>query len=223
VVKLFRSLIWYNRTVSILTSICSATLTVSHFSFPESEYKPRVLYVILRNKSVGMGKTIQVAALIHTVKSLGNPPEGGPEVKPRMRQLAIDRAFKVTTDSRLRTTACRSTLVVAPTSLLSQWESELQRASAKGTLSTIVWHGANRAGLEVDIDGIDVLITSYGVLVSEHGRQERVNSHYRSPLFTSAFLDPDSPSLTDFYDLKRVGFVLVRVILRDANSNRLSV
>lgn len=132
-----------------------------------------------------MGKTIQIAALIHTAKSYNDSREDSPELKPRMRQLAIDRAFKTTTASRSRPIISRTTLVVAPTSLLGQWQSELQRASQKGTLTAMVWHGSNRAGLEVDTDGADVIITSYGVLVSEHAKHERVNSTYRSPLFAS--------------------------------------
>lgn len=136
---------------------------------------------------MGLGKTIQIASLIHSVKNDVESRATSVEVKPRMRQLAIDRAFKATTTSRSRSTTCRTTLVIAPTSLLSQWESELQRSSKQGTLNVTVWHGANRGGLEVDTDAIDVLITSYGVLVSEHARHGRINSTYRSPLFTTSW------------------------------------
>lgn len=127
-----------------------------------------------------------------------------------MRQIAIDRAFKATAINRSKSTTCRTTLVVAPTSLLSQWESELQRASKKGTLTVVVWHGGNRASLEVNTDGIDVLITSYGVLVSEHAKHERVtvNGNYRSPLFTSKFVNSLLLVLITVQQ-KRLGFGLV--------------
>jgi DNA repair protein RAD5 len=148
---------------------------------------------------MGMGKTIQIAALIHTAKNNDDSREDSPELKPRMRQLAIDKAFKATTASRSRSTTSCTTLVVAPTSLLGQWASELQRASQKGTLTAMVWHGANRSGLEADTDGIDVIITSYGVLVSEHAKHERMNSAYRSPLFTSKSVNTASYPLINFF------------------------
>jgi DNA repair protein RAD5 len=162
----------------------------------------------LKMPEMGMGKTIQIAALIHTAKAYDDSREDSPEFKPKMRQLAIDRVFKATSASRSRSTTSRTTLVVAPTSLLSQWASELQRASQKGTLTAMVWHGANRSGLEVDTDGIDVLITSYGVLVSEHAKHERMNSTYRSPLFTSKFVNTICCPVTNFAT-KPLGFALV--------------
>jgi DNA repair protein RAD5 len=132
-----------------------------------------------------MGKTIQIASLIHTVRGADDSRESSHVPKPKMRQLAIDKAFKAKMVSKFGNSACRVTLVIAPTSLLSQWASELQRASKQGTLSVMVWHGSNRANLEADIDGLDVLITSYGVLVSEFTRNESSKSTYRSPLFES--------------------------------------
>lgn len=132
-----------------------------------------------------MGKTIQIASLIHTVRHTDDDSrESSYEIKPKMRQLAIDKAFKAQIVSR---SACRATLVIAPTSLISQWASELQRASKPGTLSVMVWHGTNRATLEADIDGLDVLITSYGVLVSEFAKHGSTKSNYRSPLFESKY------------------------------------
>ena len=72
-----------------------------------------------------------------------------------------------------------ATLIVAPTSLLAQWAEELQRSSEPDTLNAIVWHGQNRLDLDsaVDNDGvINVVITSYGTLVSEHAKHERQSS-----------------------------------------------
>lgn len=132
-----------------------------------------------------MGKTIQIASLIHTVKFEDANGENNISLGPKLKQIAIDRSFKARMVESRRLAGCRATLVIAPTSLLSQWASELQRASKKGTLTVMVWHGTNRANLEANINGIDVLITSYGVLASEHARHEAMRSNYRSPLFES--------------------------------------
>lgn len=95
----------------------------------------------------------------------------------RARQLKLDNAFRSTAlGQRKKTKGPSATLIVAPTSLLSQWHDELQRSSAPGTLQATVWHGQNR----LDLDGIEddsnddspiiVIITSYGVLASEHSK-----------------------------------------------------
>ncbi|CAE6483636.1 unnamed protein product [Rhizoctonia solani] len=73
-----------------------------------------------------------------------------------------------------------ATLLIAPISLLSQWQSELDRSSKPETLRTIVWHGLNRANL-YDVLGpqatgerpVDVVITSYGTLSSEYANVEK--------------------------------------------------
>lgn len=69
----------------------------------------------------------------------------------------------------------RVTLVVCPVSLASQWHSELEKMSEKGTLSSCLWYGPDRADLSglLAKEGkkkIDVVITSYGTLVSEYQR-----------------------------------------------------
>lgn len=69
-----------------------------------------------------------------------------------------------------------ATLVVCPVSLAKQWQEELDRMSVKGSLRSSLWYGTDRGDLDVLLnapDGdvrTDVIITSYGTLVSEHGR-----------------------------------------------------
>ncbi|KAF7310688.1 DNA repair protein [Mycena chlorophos] len=87
-----------------------------------------------------------------------------------------------------------ATLIVAPTSLLAQWESELQRCSKPGTLECVIWHGQNRQDLQAMLDDDDdsddgvtkikVVITSYGVLASEHAKLDKS----KSPLYEVEWL-----------------------------------
>ncbi|QRV83192.1 hypothetical protein RhiJN_11208 [Ceratobasidium sp. AG-Ba] len=76
-----------------------------------------------------------------------------------------------------------ATLLIAPISLLGQWESELERSSKPGSLRTLIWHGLNRANLsevlgpqQIGDRPVDVVITSYGTLVSEFSNVEKGKS-----------------------------------------------
>ena len=91
------------------------------------------------------------------------------------KQLRLNSAFR---PIRRSSKPPFATLVVAPTSLLNQWEEELRRSSKQGTLEIFVWHGQNRLDLDGILEGdnsqvIKVVITSYGVLASEHAKVDR--------------------------------------------------
>ncbi|KAJ7642840.1 SNF2 family N-terminal domain-containing protein [Mycena rosella] len=161
--------------------------------FPKAERKGRG--GILADE-MGMGKTIELAALIHTncAPDTERPAQdAAPATKHR--QLKLNNAFKKL-PRRKAQKAPSATLIVAPTSLLSQWEGELQRCSKPGTITVLLWHGQNRLDLEDvleedddDDDGdrtIKVIITSYGVLASEHAKSEKSTS--KSPVFEIEWL-----------------------------------
>lgn len=214
-----------------------------------------------------------IASLLHTNRYLPDPPSssppppsfkpniqllpGKPKGKPKPRQVRLQVAFKnypnaksaVKDAPRLHQGNQKripsATLVVAPTSLLSQWEEELRRCSQEGTIDVNVWHGQNRFSLHealypdevehiddddeikshsdededvvmVDETGSDVggddgdewdpraaskkvpkvklkdkkkkirvVVTSYGVLVSEHAKYEKSARKSGSSVFES--------------------------------------
>ena len=141
-----------------------------------------------------MGKTIMVSSLIQT--NLGEKPEeqvpfspedSVPEPRIKHKQLRLDSAFRPTL-KKVDTRRSRATLIIAPASLLDQWATELQRSSEKGTINTIIWHGQGREDLEstidANIDATDVVITSFGTLVSEHSKWETCGRK-GVPLFSS--------------------------------------
>ncbi|OJA20678.1 HLTF/DNA helicase [Rhizopogon vesiculosus] len=128
---------------------------------------------------VGMGKTIMLSALIHTNRDPESIlPDDTSRDLARARQLKLDNAFRSIAlgQTKKPTKGPSATLIVAPTSLLSQWYDELQRSSAPGTLQATIWHGQNRLDLDsIEDDSnndapITVIITSYGVLASEHSK-----------------------------------------------------
>lgn len=129
-----------------------------------------------------------IASLIHTNHSAeplnSSASHNQTAAKP---QLTLDKSFrpKATTSSTRQARGPSATLIVAPVSLVGQWESEINRCSVKDEIRTLLWHGANRGGIEVDVedDCIHVVITSYGTMATEHAKW--LKSKGSSPLFNS--------------------------------------
>ena len=57
------------------------------------------------------------------------------------------------------------TLIVAPTSLLVNWQREIARFTP--TLSSAIWHGTDRKARGIRIDKVDILITSYALVTRD--------------------------------------------------------
>jgi DNA repair protein RAD5 len=123
-----------------------------------------------------MGKTIMLSALIQTNRALTEWEQSRREEDaPKRNQLRLDNKFKPVVSSDNRTKGpSTATLIIAPTSLLTQWSEELERSSKPGTLKVVVWHGSNRLDIGRLQKGgghqLVVVITSYGVLASEHAK-----------------------------------------------------
>ncbi|THC96788.1 hypothetical protein EYZ11_003713 [Aspergillus tanneri] len=132
--------------------------------FPEQEQ--HCLGGILADE-MGLGKTIEMLSLIHTHRN----------VPPRQ---AWDAPSSVSDLPPLHSTYARvvpapyTTLVVAPTSLLSQWESEALKASQPGSITVYMYYG-NDKNIDLrklcsasNLTAPNVIVTSYGVVLSEH-------------------------------------------------------
>lgn len=119
---------------------------------------------------MGLGKTIQMLGLVHTHRS---------EVAEQAK-LSANGVGSVNNLPRLPSSASGvvsapcTTLVVAPMSLLAQWQSEAENASKEGTLKSMVYYGSDKVAnlrtlcCEANASTApDVIITSYGVVLSE--------------------------------------------------------
>ncbi|KAI1758692.1 DNA repair protein rad-5 [Hypoxylon sp. FL1150] len=118
---------------------------------------------------MGLGKTIQMLSLIHSHKSDITIPKSESGTLGTLNNLR-----KMSSNFSGVVSAHKTTLVIAPMSLLAQWQSEAENASKEGTLKSIVYYGNEKADnlqalcCDANIASApDVVITSYGVVLSE--------------------------------------------------------
>jgi DNA repair protein RAD5 len=120
---------------------------------------------------MGLGKTIEIYALIHSNRSETDLEAADKTIT------SVNRLPRMPQSSTSVEPAPCTTLVVAPMSLLAQWESEAVKCSQPGTLRTMVYYGSEKA---VNLQALcsaanaasapHVIITSYGTVLSEFGQ-----------------------------------------------------
>lgn len=116
---------------------------------------------------MGLGKTIEMLSLIHTHR---NPVIKSDSAAPRSLPRLLHKSAAVEP-------APYTTLVIAPMSLLAQWQSEAEKASKDGTLKVMLYYGTEKAvnlrslcSASSGANAPNVIITSYGVVLAEHGQ-----------------------------------------------------
>lgn len=87
---------------------------------------------------MGLGKTVQTIALLLAVKS------------------AVEKDAKADGTKKFKA------LIVAPTSVVTNWERELDKFAP--SLNHMVWHGADRKQRADELEDADIVITSYALL-----------------------------------------------------------
>src|ERR1700753_2547549 len=119
---------------------------------------------------MGLGKTIEMLSLIHSHKS-------DVAIAASSGMVTVNNLPRLPKNSTSVEFAPCTTLVVAPMSLLAQWQSEAEKASLPGTLKTMVYYGADK---NVNLRNLccaanaanapNIIITSYGVVLSEYNQ-----------------------------------------------------
>ncbi|PNY24169.1 DNA repair protein RAD5 [Tolypocladium capitatum] len=119
---------------------------------------------------MGLGKTIQMLSLVHSHRS---------EIARKARLSAggisnVNQLPRLGTNSASVLAASCTTLVVAPMSLLAQWQSEAEKASKQGTMKIELYYGNEKANNLQALccsanasSAPDLVITSYGIVLSE--------------------------------------------------------
>ena len=117
---------------------------------------------------MGLGKTIEMLSLMHSNRS-----DIAVQTTQSMPSSVIDLPRLPKTSASVES-APYTTLVVAPMSLLAQWESEAIKASKPGTLKTLVYYGSDKVAnlqhmcCEANAASApNLIITSYGIVLSE--------------------------------------------------------
>ncbi|RDA82683.1 hypothetical protein CP532_6335 [Ophiocordyceps camponoti-leonardi (nom. inval.)] len=118
---------------------------------------------------MGLGKTIQMLSLIHSHRS-------EEAIESRLSSggiSSVNQLPRLANSADVLPAPC-TTLIVAPMSLLSQWQSEAERASKQGTMKIELYYGNDKTSNLQTLccsanagSAPDMVITSYGVVLSE--------------------------------------------------------
>ena len=73
------------------------------------------------------------------------------------------------------TQAPKTTLIVCPVSVMSNWVSQIETHVRKDTLRVAIHHGRNREELINQLDEIDVLVASYNTISYDFGSQDKAS------------------------------------------------
>ncbi|KDQ28039.1 hypothetical protein PLEOSDRAFT_1042220, partial [Pleurotus ostreatus PC15] len=120
-------------------------------------------------------KSIYYNLAAHTPRALDSPPalgRGGlcadSMVSWTSGKTLTMLALIVATRKDKLTNFSKSTLIVVPLSIMSNWEKQIKDHVVPGTLSNSLYYGAGRSLSAKDLSGYDIVITTYQVLTGEH-------------------------------------------------------
>ncbi|KAJ7948142.1 putative DNA repair helicase rad5,16 [Quillaja saponaria] len=103
---------------------------------------------------MGMGKTIQAIALVLAKREID------------LTVCELDEP-RMSSGSSSRLLAIKGTLVVCPVVAVSQWVSEIDRFTSKGSTKVLVYHGAKRGKNPQEFAAYDFVVTTYSIVESE--------------------------------------------------------
>ena len=141
---------------------------------------------------MGLGKTIEMFSLMHTNKSdLAHTTSESGSLIDSGSVMNLTRLPKASSSVE---PAPYTTLVVAPMSLLAQWESEAIKSSKTGTMKSLIYYGNEKSTNLQTLcstanasNGPNVIITSYGVVLSEFNQVASPGGDRGSGLFSVEF------------------------------------
>ncbi|MCJ1474455.1 hypothetical protein MMC13_003113 [Lambiella insularis] len=138
----------------------------------ERSRPPEVLGGILADM-MGLGKTLSILSLI--VGSLDQASEWAKEIPPS----------PATGEGSALHRNSKSTLLVAPLSVVANWEEQIAAHIMPQTISCYIYHGNNRSQDIEELAEYDIIITTYSIVSSEfNGRSKKRNG---SPLLQTNF------------------------------------
>uniref|UniRef100_A0A7N0TAN8 Helicase ATP-binding domain-containing protein n=1 Tax=Kalanchoe fedtschenkoi TaxID=63787 RepID=A0A7N0TAN8_KALFE len=106
---------------------------------------------------MGMGKTIQAIALVLAKRECS-------QAASQFVELSLPG------ESSTGLPAVKGTLVICPLVAVTQWESEINRFTAKGSTKVLIYHGASRGKCLGQLSEYDFVLTTYALVESEYRR-----------------------------------------------------
>ncbi|KAL4941059.1 DNA repair protein rad5 [Aspergillus oleicola] len=113
---------------------------------------------------MGLGKTIEMLSLVHSHRNV--PPSHATDLARLPTSGVVPGPY--------------TTLVVAPTTLLAQWENEALKASNESSMKVLMYYGNEKSVNLRELCAAgnpaapNVIVTSYGVVLAEHKSQQAI-------------------------------------------------
>ncbi|ANB15029.1 DNA helicase RAD5 [Sugiyamaella lignohabitans] len=180
----------YSKGARFYANLYSGELSLK---FPTQ--KKSVLGGILADE-MGLGKTISTMALVHSCQD----------------------TVPTATSPKRKNYLANTTLVIAPMSLLSQWESEALASSGPGTVNVLVYYGSSASSeFRKLVDSKEkvpkIIITSYGTLVSEYNNLVRFRKANGYDVNNESWQNSEDLKLFDFYN-----YTFYRIVLDEGHT-----
>lgn len=144
----------------------------------QREQPPPTLGGILADM-MGLGKTLSVLSLITKTLDAAErwsqlppvQPRAPPERKPQNASQYASHQFEVPRPASFDLTPLRhnakATLLLCPLSTVTNWEEQIKQHIKPGTITYHIYHGPNRIKDAAQLAQFDLVITTYGSVVSE--------------------------------------------------------
>jgi SNF2 family DNA or RNA helicase len=136
----------------------------------QREQPPPALGGILADM-MGLGKTLSVLSLLTTTLEAAERWSHLSPVQPKAPERKPQQQFEVPRPAAFDLTPLRqngkATLLICPLSTVTNWEEQIKQHIKPGAISYHIYHGPNRVKDFAELSQFDMVITTYGSLVSE--------------------------------------------------------
>ncbi|KAF7900918.1 hypothetical protein EAF00_003139 [Botryotinia globosa] len=148
----------------------------------ERKSPPQVLGGILADM-MGLGKTLSILSLVATTLDDSRDWAKQRPSQSEQREQPVLKSGKAAAQPKFEPATlalnCKTTLLVAPLSVISNWEDQIKAHIKPDALKYYIYHGANRIKDVTKLSEYDMVITTYGSVASEcNNRNKKKDGKY---------------------------------------------